>query len=171
MDIGQERVFFTLSTVKPRASSCDTRVGSRFPPPLKKACDGPMKTALSGGALMRTAAALGLCLLGLIAGCQAGVADPDVGDATNVQCVPADGLASELTAEQAACIAEQDGLPEGIEGYRVSKEHVAAMDRTVWLVLSTIYWEPKPCRRGGKATVIDATSGEVLQRNEWEERC
>lgn len=99
----------------------------------------------------------------------AGEVAPDTEvDTFSVSCLPASGL---LEGGHAVCLAEKAGLPPGISGYTVRKETVQALGCTVWLVMTTTWWEPKPCHRGGEALVIDIETGEVLQHNEWAEKC
>ena len=113
---------------------------------------------------------LGILLMAGLGACEAADAlETDAqGDASSATCLPANGL---LDQSDVACLAEKAGLPHGITGYTVRKEKVAALGCTVWLVMTTTWWEPKPCHRGGEALVIDTETGEVLQHNEWAEKC
>lgn len=104
-------------------------------------------------------------------GCDGDTGGPREVDAESPGCIEVVDPTQGLTMEQALCVASQAGLPEGIEGYSASKQQLAREDLVVWLVMATTYWEPKPCRKGGDALVIDSLTGDVLQHNQWEQGC
>lgn len=106
----------------------------------------------------------------LLASCEVSPPEHLLSDDATAGCLTSVGAAG-LTEEQALCVAEEQGLPIGIEGYDASRHEVPSLGGTVWVVKTTVYWEPHPCRKGGDALVIDASSGEVLQHNQWEQAC
>ncbi|MCA9708378.1 MAG: hypothetical protein KDK70_21190 [Myxococcales bacterium] len=88
----------------------------------------------------------------------------------------ADGAACDadafITRDAAVCIAEADGLEEGLGPWEVQLVYqYGEVHRPVWSVSNTTLDDPSDCRKSGHTRTIDAETGEVLQSSSWMAIC
>lgn len=93
--------------------------------------------------------------------------DPEWADAVaaNENCDAAEGDCGPvdyLSCEMAMCVAEEEGLADGVAPWECSVSFSAAYGRVTWFVSSTQYENADGA--GGRTLAIDAESGEVLDR-------
>ena len=79
-----------------------------------------------------------------------------------------------ITREAAVCIAEREGLADGVRGWMTTLRYIVRDDtddradrgRPSWSVQNTEYAEPDGSQ-GGQVYVIDANTGELLLQLGW----
>lgn len=76
-----------------------------------------------------------------------------------------------ITRDAALCIAEAEGLAEGIAKWRANLVYNYTFRRPVWAVQNTTLDDPANCEKEGEGVMMDAETGEVLDRYGWNQIC
>ena len=72
-----------------------------------------------------------------------------------------------MTREAASCIAEAEGLDEGLSEWRIELIYDYGNHAPIWLVSNTTLVDPADCREEGESMSIDAQTGELVEIVQW----